>query len=394
MKRIIAVIITIAFLLTGCSIGGKNQESKTKTTTTTSISEKLKFGDMKNSESLEQYKDEVYSTLINSFGNKEYYIEDIKATYVSQEYIDEINENSKENIYFGYTLSQLDKQFSGKRYVFTADDNGKTVVKEFEKYDDTYEQVIKNVSVGAGVILFCATVSAVTGGVTYIVFATAASEGTKMALSAGGISAVISGGVTYVQTGDINKSLKSAALEGSKEFKWGAILGSVAGGFKGKSIAKELKKHDVTKKGLTLKEAYKIQKELKYSPEVIKYIGSEKEYEVYKNAGNFEQVVNGKKALIQKIDLQYKSKYKGEMITNYERIKKYGLAPLDNTGASYEIHHMGQESNSTYAILTKVQHQKNTAILHPNRNNSKVKHGYEWEKAKKEFWKSYAEIFE
>lgn len=394
MKSIIAVIITIAFLLTGCSIGGKNQEIKTKTTTTTSISEKLKFGDMKNSESLEQYKDEVYSTLINSFGNKEYYIEDIKATYVSQEYIDEINENSKENIYFGYTLSQLDKQFSGKRYVFTADDNGKTVVKEFEKYDDTYEQVIKNVSVGAGVILFCATVSAVTGGVTYIVFATAASEGTKMALSAGGISALISGGVTYVQTGDINKSLKSAALEGSKEFKWGAILGSVAGGFKGKSIAKELKKHDVTKKGLTLKEAYKIQKELKYSPEVIKYIGSEKEYEVYKNAGNFEQVVNGKKALIQKIDLQYKSKYKGEMITNYERIKKYGLAPLDNTGASYEIHHMGQESNSTYAILTKAQHQKNTAILHPNRNNSKVKHGYEWEKAKKEFWKSYAEIFE
>lgn len=394
MKRIIAVIITIAFLLTGCSIGGKNQESKTKTTTTTSISEKLKFGDMKNSESLEQYKDEVYSTLINSFGNKEYYIEDIKATYVSQEYIDEINENSKENIYFGYTLSQLDKQFSGKRYVFTADDNGKTVVKEFEKYDDTYEQVIKNVSVGAGVILFCATVSAVTGGVTSIIFATAASEGTKMALSAGGISAVISGGVTYVQTGDINKSLKSAALEGSKEFKWGAILGSVAGGFKGKSIAKELKKHDVTKKGLTLKEAYKIQKELKYSPEVIKYIGSEKEYEVYKNAGNFEQVVNGKKALIQKIDLQYKSKYKGEMITNYERIKKYGLAPLDNTGASYEIHHMGQESNSTYAILTKAQHQKNTAILHPNRNNSKVKHGYEWEKAKKKFWKSYAEIFE
>ena len=394
MKRIIAVIITIAFLLTGCSIGGKNQESKTKTTTTTSISEKLKFSDMKNPESLEQYKDEVYSTLINSFGDKEYYIEDIKATYVSQEYIDEINENSKENIYFGYTLSQLDKQFSGKRYVFTADDNGKTVVKEFEKYDDTYEQVIKNVSIGAGVILCCATVSAITGGATSIIFATAASEGTKMALSAGGISTVISGGVTYVQTGDMNKSLKSAILEGSKEFKWGAILGSVVGGFKGKSLAKEPNKYDATKKGFAFKEDCQIQKKSKYSPEVIKYIGSEKEYEVYKNAGNFEQVVNGKKALIQKIDLQYKSKYKGEMITNYERIKKYGLAPLDNTGASYEIHHMGQESNSTYAILTKDQHQKNTAILHPNRNNSKVKHGYEWEKARKEFWKSYAEIFE
>ena len=394
MKRIIAVIITIAFLVTGCSIGGKNQESKTKTTTTTSISEKLKFSDMKNPESLEQYKDEVYSTLINSFGNKEYYIEDIKATYVSQEYIDEINENSKENIYFGYTLSQLDKQFSGKRYVFTSDDNGKTVVKEFEKYDDTYEQVIKNVSIGAGVILFCATVSAITGGATSIIFATAASEGTKMALSAGGISTVISGGVTYVQTGDMNKSLKSAILEGSKEFKWGAILGSVVGGFKGKSLAKEPNKYDATKKGFAFKEDCQIQKKSKYSPEVIKYIGSEKEYEVYKNAGNFEQVVNGKKALIQKIDLQYKSKYKGEMITNYERIKKYGLAPLDNTGASYEIHHMGQESNSTYAILTKDQHQKNTAILHPNRNNSKVKHGYEWEKARKEFWKSYAEIFE
>lgn len=391
MKRIIAVIITIAFLLTGCSIGGKNQESKTKTTTTTSISEKLKFGDMKNSESLEQYKDEVYSTLIISFGNKEYYIEDIKATYVSQEYIDEINENSKENIYFGYTLSQLDKQFSGKRYVFTADDNGKTVVKEFEKYDDTYEQVIKNVSVGAGVILFCATVSAVTGGVTSIIFATAASEGTKMALSAGGISAVISGGVTYVQTGDINKSLKSAALEGSKEFKWGAILGSVAGGFKGKSIAKELKKHDVTKKGLTLKEAYKIQKELKYSPEMISSISSMKESNVYKKSKLIEKNINGTKVLVPKKIWKSKVKYKGELIDNRKRMAK-DLAPIDSTGVSYEVHHIGQESNSTYAILTKTEHQKNTAILHPKKNGSNVDHGAGWKKIKRNLFKELAEL--
>lgn len=68
--------------------------------------------------------------------------------------------NSQENIYFGYTLSELANQFQGKKFVFSVDD-GKTVVNEFQEYDDTYDQIIKNVAVGTGVILICVTVSAV-----------------------------------------------------------------------------------------------------------------------------------------------------------------------------------------------------------------------------------------
>lgn len=35
--------------------------------------------------------------------------------------------------------------------------------KLLKKYDDTYEQVIKNVAIGTGVILVCATVSVASG---------------------------------------------------------------------------------------------------------------------------------------------------------------------------------------------------------------------------------------
>ncbi|MCR5305366.1 MAG: hypothetical protein K6E36_02550 [Oscillospiraceae bacterium] len=42
--------------------------------------------------------------------------------------------NSQENVYFGYTLSELEQQFEGTKYVFTVNDEGQTTVKAFEAY--------------------------------------------------------------------------------------------------------------------------------------------------------------------------------------------------------------------------------------------------------------------
>ena len=155
--------------------------------------------------------------------------------FVSDEYKQELAYNSQENIYFGYTLSELDQQFQGTRYIFTTDENGNTAVKEFEAYDDTYDQAIKNVAIGTGVILVCVTVSVVSGGVgaapVCAVFAAAAKTGTVAALSGGVISGAAAGAVKAYETGgDMEAVAREAALKGSEGFKWGAITGALVGG--------------------------------------------------------------------------------------------------------------------------------------------------------------------
>ena len=188
-----------------------------------------------NDPALIQYiEDTVYAGLVNEFGSEDYVIENCTAIYYSDDYLQEVAYNSKSNIFFGYTLAELDEQFQGERYVFTLGENGQTIVVPFEDYDDTYDKVIKNVAIGTGVILVCITVSVISGGVgaapISMIFAAAAKTGTIMALSSGGISAVAAGAITGILTHDTDQALKAAALQGSESFKWGAILGAISGG--------------------------------------------------------------------------------------------------------------------------------------------------------------------
>lgn len=195
---------------------------------------------------LQYVEDTVYSGLASEFESEDYVIENVEAIYYSEEYLQELAYNSKANIFFGYTLAELDKQFQGEKYVFTLGDDGQTIVTAFEDYDDTYDKVIRNVVIGTGVILVCVTVSVVTGalGATPIsmIFATSAKTGAIMALSSGGISAVAAGTITGIQTQDKEQGLKAAALQGSESFKWGAILGTVSGGLSEASALRQATK--------------------------------------------------------------------------------------------------------------------------------------------------------
>lgn len=185
---------------------------------------------------LHQYiKDNIYSELEATFASEDYLIEDIKTVYISKEYLEEVAYNSQSNVFFGYTLAELDEQFSGKKYVFTLGDDGQTVVKEMDVLgEDVYDKVIKNVAIGTGVILICVTVSIVTGGAGLVpvsmVFAASAKTAATMAVSSsiiGGISAGITEGIL---TNDFDAAIEAAALKGSEGFKWGAISGAVIGG--------------------------------------------------------------------------------------------------------------------------------------------------------------------
>ena len=179
-------------------------------------------------------QDSIYAELADTFHSDDYVIEEVNAVYISKEYIEELEYNSQSNVFFGYTLAELDEQFQGKKYIFTLGDNGETTVIEFEDYDDTYDKALKNIAIGTGVILLCVTVSVVSAGIgapaVSVIFAASAKTGTTFALSSGAISALTAGVVEGYKTKDFEAAKKAAALAGSEAFKWGAITGAVTGG--------------------------------------------------------------------------------------------------------------------------------------------------------------------
>lgn len=399
MKRLIALIL-VCTLLTGCTpqtnSDGIQEETTAPATSQPESSysfteeEPPEFSDLNDVNLLPYLEDSIYSELVTTLNSEDYFVENVNAIYISKEYLEEVAYNSQENIYFGYTLSELDSYFQGTRYVFTLGDDGQTVVTEFQKYDDTYDQILKNVAIGTGVILVCVTVSIVTYGAgapaVSMIFAASAKTGTIMALSSGVFSGVSAGVVKGIETGDLNESMKAAALAGSEGFKWGAISGTIAGG-SGEAIALK----GATLNGLTMNEAALIQRESKLPLEFIKNFHSMDEYTVLKNAGLTLSKVNGRMALTQNIDWDFIGDIEDGR-TNAQRVID-GLAPIDQSGKPYELHHIGQMSDSPLAILTNLQHKSNYSVLHANTGStaSNIDRNL-FAKQRQDFWKALLEM--
>ena len=248
MKKFLALILIFSLVIIPCDF-----QSALATTNDVELkddsAQEINFTSLSDPALLQYVEDSVYANLENEFASDDYIIEDISVVYISKEYLEELNYNSKENIYFGYTLSELDAWFDGNRYVFSLGDDGQTTVKAFESIDDdTYAQVLKNVAIGTGVILICVTVSVITGGLAApaavtasatakasVIFAASAKTAAALALKGGTFAAVSAGVVTGIETQNFDSAIKAAALAGSEGFKWGAISGAVVGGA-GKAI--------------------------------------------------------------------------------------------------------------------------------------------------------------
>lgn len=222
MNRLLSLVLALSLLCTACLA-----ES--------AVSSAPDFKGMNDPKLLQYTEDQIYAELASELASEDYIIENVKAIYISQEYLDELAFNSQANVFFGYTLAEIGDEFKETGFIFTLGDNGNTVVQPFSKYDDTYDRVIRNVAIGTGVILVCITVSVVTAGVglttTSIVFTAAAKSGTTAALCAMALGGVAAGVVKGYETGDMNEALKAAALQGSESFKWGAVCGSAIGSF-------------------------------------------------------------------------------------------------------------------------------------------------------------------
>lgn len=386
MKRIVALILSMVMLLTSC---GQVQPQSSTTTSATKTAEDIEphYTALDDKQLLAYIEDVVYRDTITSLDSDEYFVENVSASYLSKEYLDEVSFNSQSNIYFGYTLSELDKLFQGKKYVFTLSEDGKTTVQELQEMKDTStETMLKNVAIGTGVILICVTVSVVSAGVgapaVSMIFAASAKTATTFAVSSAAFGGISAGIVRGIQTGDFNESTEAAATGASEGFKWGAIGGTILGGGSEAFLLKS-----ATKSGLTMNEAALIQADSELPINIISQMHSLDEYMVYKKAKLKPVMVNGKTALLQDIDLNYVSQLPDKTkVTNLVRMQN-GYPPIDPaTGKAYQLHHIGQKADATLAVLTEEQHQGNSAILNIFGKKSEIVRS-EFATTRKEFWK-------
>lgn len=108
------------------------------------------------------------------------------------------------------------------------------------------------------------------------------------------------------------------------------------------------------------------------------------EYNALKSADLKATMINGKTALIKdNIDLNLVDEM-GR--TNLERMSK-GLSPLDSSGHSYELHHIGQNNDTTLAVLTREEHD--SKFLHGFKEISGIDREA-FKKQRKQFWMTMA----
>lgn len=396
MKRIIALLLSAVLLFAGC---GRSQPGVTETSGNSAGTSETTSGTIDLEDALSRYtalddkqlltyvENLVYRDTVLSLNSAEYFVENVSAVYISKEYLDEVAFNSKANIYFGYTLDDLDGIFKGTKYIFTLSDSGNTTVQELQEIKDvSTETMLKNVAIGTGVILVCVTVSIVSAGAgapaVSMIFAASAEGAKTFAVSSAVLGGISAGIVRGIQTGDLNEALQTAAMSATEGFKWGAVSGAIVGGGHEAFLLKS-----ATKSGLTMNDAAVIQAESNLPVDVISQLHSMDEYRVYKSAGLKPVMVNGKIALLQDIDLNYVSQLPdGTKVTNLIRMRE-GYAPIDPaTEKAYQLHHIGQKADGTLAVLTEGQHQGNSAILNIAGKESEIDRT-EFAKMRAEFWK-------
>ena len=402
MKRIVTLSLCIMILLTGCgqtqsqknieNEGNASSESTESAIELNLSDEFVTQSDSLDDEDLLAYtEDLVYRDIIASFNSDEYFVENVSAIYISKEYLEELAFNSQTNIFFGYTLAELNEVFQDTKYIFTLSDDGTTTVQELQEIDDvTTETMLKNVTIGTGVILICVTVSAVSAGAgapaVSTIFAASATTATEFAISSAVFGGISAGVVRGIQTGDFNEAIEAAAIGATEGFKWGAISGAVVGGVsKGTAIYGEAKQTS-----FTMNQYAQIQQETGYPLDVIKQFHKMEEYEVFRDANLKSAFVNNKSALI-KTDIDL-TRVDSKGRTNLKRMQQ-GLAPLDSDGVSYELHHIGQKKDGTLAMLTQKIHDN--SVLHGFLERTEAHAvGTNWDAERQTFWKAFAKMYE
>lgn len=421
MKKLIAFFLCASLLLalfSGCTVteptavssteaiaivttDAREQAAPTQAPVVLNWDQGVQFTGMTDASLPRYLEDTVYTSLVTGLDSDKYFVESVQAVYVSQEYLAEVAYNSMENVYFGYSLSDLDQFYEGTRYVFTLGEDGNTTVEPLQVIEDTtFERFLTNVAIGTGVILVCVVISAATDGAgapaaIHAIFAVAAKTGAKYALAGTAIGGFGSAMVKWIETGDMDETLKAGTLGASEGYKWGAITGTLSGATKEAwglySASHASAASSTTGEYLTLNQVAQIQQESGYPLDVIKQFHRMDEYKVFRDIGLQAQQINGNLALVRTDIDPFLLDENG--LSNLERMMQ-GMPPKDITGESFQLHHIGQQNNGTLAILTKAEHQQNYSVLHKFILNESLIDRDTFNKiTKPDFWTNFAKCY-
>lgn len=166
MRRLIAIVLTFVMILCGCA-KPKSEQTVAATVSEITVSvpttipwedTELKSSSLGSVRLLNYIEEEIQTELSKSLDPEIYRIDEISVKYISKEYLEELEYNSQVNIFFGYTLAEVEEMFEGDPFVFTLGDDGHTTVERFVANESTFDRLIRGVAIGGGILLVCVTV--------------------------------------------------------------------------------------------------------------------------------------------------------------------------------------------------------------------------------------------
>lgn len=231
-NKLIALPLCFALALQGCGV--PSQGNTTTESTTTQGASQTAENTQKISDAgfVQNLQDGVYNMIVSdlneSGSTKQIEVQEVKAVYLSKEYIEQYSFNSKETKFFGSTLAELEAKFGDQKYVFDIDENGHTVCHAVNDYDNTFEKVSEVALLGTGVILISVTLACAAGGapVTALVACTGPSAGAITANQAQIALLAASSAVAIFDNGDVGDAAKDIAFDTGSDFIMQAIGGT------------------------------------------------------------------------------------------------------------------------------------------------------------------------
>jgi len=156
---------------------------------------------------------------------------------------------------------------------------------------------------------------------------------------------------------------------------------------------------------LTESERKELQSRTGWSSDIVDFIDSVDEANIYIKAGLKEAKIGGKAALVRsdiawsayncrKAEGDFKDPEAWHDYNNADLIGE-GYPPYDDLGYAYELHHIGQKPNSPFAELTYNEHRGesgNFPILHHNFSESEIARD-EFAKEKAQYWQDRFNLF-
>jgi len=229
-KRILSIVLAVAMLFTGCANSSTNTSAEKEPDSVENGI--IDFGRLDSLDYMKSVQDNFSAGLKEEYVNKDITVESVKAVYVSKEYLEELAYNSQSNIWFGYTLDEINESFKDTPYVFTLGDDGHTTVVPFQNKDDAFEKLIKKAAIGvaaAGVVIILVVVTCKYGGNSVIVKQVLTVSGKTVAkVSKDVIVDVASNVIGGYLKEKFNLPYDNQEPVNMGEIVWGAVVGEIA----------------------------------------------------------------------------------------------------------------------------------------------------------------------